>query len=394
MTDYERYCRHFFDATGIHTSLLKENTAIYSSIGSILNISTQNQWPLHISEQNPWFCSLPPHALYGIVRIAETDYCMVLGPVFNVEVTDSLLAQLAGVMEINKENWEALKQTLNASPLMNSLQLARFLSLAHFSLNHEDVPYERLYSNATILKPDDQDIKKRVDKLESGELHNAYYFEVGMYQKVREGSPAQLTHFFQENAHVQMREGKMADDPLRHAKNVFLFTLSRTGFIGAIPGGLDVEKTYQLMDYYSREVERLTSVEAVNNLQYAMIMDFCHRAGASKRPDIISSDVWHCMNYIRSHVYDSITVEDVANDVHRSTSYVMKRFRAELDTHVTAYITKCKLEEAQTLLIYSDKTLAEISHDLCFSTQSYFQNLFKKQFGITPAQFRRQARTI
>ena len=90
----------------------------------------------------------------------------------------------------------------------------------------------------------------------------------------------------------------------------------------------------------------------------------------------------------------SITVEDVANDVHRSTSYVMKRFRAELDTHVTAYITKCKLEEAQTLLIYSDKTLAEISHDLCFSTQSYFQNLFKKQFGITPAQFRRQARTI
>ena len=48
-----------------------------------------------------------------------------------------------------------------------------------------------------------------------------------------------------------------------------------------------------------------------------------------------------------------------------------------------------KLEEARSLLIYTDKTISEISEYLCFSTQSYFQNVFKKQYGMTPMQFRK-----
>lgn len=35
-------------------------------------------------------------------------------------------------------------------------------------------------------------------------------------------------------------------------------------------------------------------------------------------------------------------------------------------------------------------TLAEISSYLCFSSQSYFQNVFKKEYGVTPMQYRRQ----
>lgn len=49
-----------------------------------------------------------------------------------------------------------------------------------------------------------------------------------------------------------------------------------------------------------------------------------------------------------------------------------------------AFITRCKLEEAKSLLAYSKKSLAEISSYLCFSSQSYFQNVFKKQYGTTP----------
>ncbi|MDE6963676.1 MAG: helix-turn-helix domain-containing protein, partial [Lachnospiraceae bacterium] len=50
---------------------------------------------------------------------------------------------------------------------------------------------------------------------------------------------------------------------------------------------------------------------------------------------------------------------------------------------------RCKLEEARALLAYTDKSLSEISHYLCFSSQAYFQNVFKKKFGITPGEYRR-----
>ena len=391
---FEDFCRHYHAATGVHIALVEGDKAVWSSIADLMDIPLQDGWPAWYGEQNPVFCSIPPHTLYGIVRLQEGRQRVVLGPVFNTTVTDSLLQQLTEALRIPQDRRWDLQQALNAAPLMNSLQLARHLSLVHLILNGEDIPYDRLYSDAQILTPDDASLRRRIDRLESGELHNAYYFEVEMYQKVREGNSEQLDRFFREHAQVRMTEGRMADNPLRQAKNVFLSVLFRTGFIGAIPGGLDVEKTYQLMDYYSREAERLTSVEAVVKLQHAMVMDFCKRTGAARRPEDISSDVWHCMNYIRSHVYEPITVADIASDVHRSISYVTKKFRQELNTHMTAYVNRCKLEEAQTLLIYSEKTLAEISHDLCFSTQSYFQNLFKREYGITPSQFRRQARTI
>ena len=69
---------------------------------------------------------------------------------------------------------------------------------------------------------------------------------------------------------------------------------------------------------------------------------------------------------------------------------MMRRFKEELGIHIGAFITRCKLEEAKSLLTYSDKSLSEISNYLCFSSQSYFQNVFKKKFGITPLQYRRQ----
>ena len=66
---------------------------------------------------------------------------------------------------------------------------------------------------------------------------------------------------------------------------------------------------------------------------------------------------------------------------------MMRRFKEELVFQIGAFITRCKLEEAKSLLTYSEKSLAEISNFLCFSSQSYFQNVFKKQYGITPMQY-------
>ena len=53
----------------------------------------------------------------------------------------------------------------------------------------------------------------------------------------------------------------------------------------------------------------------------------------------------------------------------------MRRFKAETGMRVGDYITKCKLEEACDLLVYGERTLAEISAYLGYSSQSYFQNV-------------------
>ena len=186
----------------------------------------------------------------------------------------------------------------------------------------------------------------------------------------------------------------MANTPLRHAKNLFIATTTKVGMLGAIPGGLDIEKTYQLMDLYIQECERLQTISDVKSLQYSMIQDFCHHTANTHIPGGISSEIYNCMSYIRCHTNENLSIEDIAKQIHRSSSYTMKHFKEELGINIGAYIVRCKLEDAKGLLTYSDKSLTEISNYLCFSSQSYFQNVFKKKYGLTPLQYRKKTQHI
>ena len=125
-----------------------------------------------------------------------------------------------------------------------------------------------------------------------------------------------------------------------------------------------------------------------------MIMDFCQQAGETKMPEGISREVYTCINYICTHTNDTISVGDVAGCIQRSNSYIMKKFREELGFTIGAFITRCKLEEAKSLLTYSEKSLAEISNYLCFSSQPHFQSLFKKQYHITPLEYRKKSQKV
>ena len=160
--------------------------------------------------------------------------------------------------------------------------------------------------------------------------------------------------------------------------------------LGAIPGGLGPEKAYRMIDSYVQECEQLKTLDEINSLQYMMVLDFCQCVSDTKLPEGISAEVYRCASFIRGNVSQPLSMDEVARQVHRSGSYMMKLFREELGIHITAFITQCRLEEAKRLLQYSDNSLAEISSYLCFSSQSYFQNVFKKQYGITPMQYRKQ----
>ena len=61
-----------------------------------------------------------------------------------------------------------------------------------------------------------------------------------------------------------------------------------------------------------------------------------------------------------------------------------------MGVNLNDFITRCKMEEAGDLLLYTDKSLAEISNYLSYSSQSYFQNVFKKHYGVTPMAYRKQ----
>ena len=51
-------------------------------------------------------------------------------------------------------------------------------------------------------------------------------------------------------------------------------------------------------------------------------------------------------------------------------------------------LKEMRLQRAYTLLMQTDKTVAEVSAEVGFALPGYFSSCFRKQFGVLPTDFR------
>ncbi|MBO4663791.1 MAG: helix-turn-helix transcriptional regulator [Bacteroidaceae bacterium] len=127
-------------------------------------------------------------------------------------------------------------------------------------------------------------------------------------------------------------------------------------------------------------------------LRGAMLMimsHFIHHA----TPRIWTKDerMKHVLEYIHSHISESIDVDTLASIGCVTKSYLIKLFKRDFGTSPIQYINKKKVERAQLLLFTTDKAVKEIAYMLGFSDQNYFVRLFRKVTDITPQEYRRRA---
>ena len=223
-----------------------------------------------------------------------------------------------------------------------------------------------------------------------GTYHGTYQFENLMLSYIRDGEVEKLRAFLEETAqHMDFHIGTLASDPLRQAKNVMIGFTAMVGKVAGIGGGMDVEDAYRLIDLYTQEVEKCTSVESVYVQQFNMVMDFTERVCQAKLPEHLSREVFSAVQFIADRAHESIGLDDVAGHVGLSRSSLTRRFKAETGKTVNAHIIETKVRDAKRLLRYSDMTYGEIANTLAFSSQAYFQTVFKRESGMTPGEYRK-----
>lgn len=388
--DYITFCQRFFAATGVPVTLLEQGTPVYSSLNPT-SVSTDSRWNMWRNSRNPEFLAQTENLEYGRVWIEGTEYDVILGPLFTTPVTPDIVEEFLSDQQTPKESRELSEEILFNLPVISHPQCLRYLIFLHLCLNHKLVEAEDFYaeSEQTAAARSREQIAAAVDAKENESYHNSYAFELQLYHYIAMGDPNKLRTFL-ESIREFPPEGRLAKTPLRHAKNIFIGVASKAVAFGAVPGGLDADKAYQLLELYAVECEQMQSIEEVHRLQFIMLMDLCQRTGNAKIPRNVSSEIYRCVSYIKNHTNGPLQIEDVAEYIGRSRSYLMRKFKAEMGVQVNVYITQCKLEEACDLLEYSPASLADISNYLGYSSQSYFQNVFKKNYGITPMEYRKR----
>ncbi|MEC0372296.1 response regulator transcription factor [Paenibacillus chibensis] len=89
-----------------------------------------------------------------------------------------------------------------------------------------------------------------------------------------------------------------------------------------------------------------------------------------------------------NYVSKELTLSDVAQEVGLSEKYVNALVKEVTGLTISHWIVKLRMEEAQRLLKDPTFRIYEICDRIGYSDQDHFREMFKKQFGLTPTDYR------
>ncbi|MEC0171397.1 AraC family transcriptional regulator [Paenibacillus graminis] len=115
------------------------------------------------------------------------------------------------------------------------------------------------------------------------------------------------------------------------------------------------------------------------------------QAGGTRHP--LHHLVTDVATYIREHYREALTLEETANNFYISPSYLSRVFHRLTGFHFREYIVHVRVREAERLLAGSAGKIQEIASAVGFEHLSHFNKTFKKSTGLTPLQYRKEARS-
>ena len=102
--------------------------------------------------------------------------------------------------------------------------------------------------------------------------------------------------------------------------------------------------------------------------------------------------VQQILMYCEENYRRCINLQQISADLHISPNHVSSIFSKKLKISLRDYINRMRINEATYLLKHTEKRITEIMQECGFTNQSTFNKTFREICGVTPRQFRYQAR--
>lgn len=129
----------------------------------------------------------------------------------------------------------------------------------------------------------------------------------------------------------------------------------------------------------------------VNYLHELLIM--IHRLTISKpkgKSLFLMNEIDAAIQYFHANYHKPINIEEYAVSHNMSVSWFIRSFKEYAKVTPAQYILSLRISNARTLLETTSYNISEISAIVGYENPLYFSRIFKKQFGMSPSEFRKQ----
>ena len=105
----------------------------------------------------------------------------------------------------------------------------------------------------------------------------------------------------------------------------------------------------------------------------------------------IPEEIEMAVSYFNENYNTKISVAQYAESLHISTNWFIRNFKQHMKISPAQYLLSLRMVNAQSLLENTDYSVGEIAEIVGYDNQLYFSRVFKKEYGVSPAQYRKRA---
>jgi beta-xylosidase/AraC-like DNA-binding protein len=98
--------------------------------------------------------------------------------------------------------------------------------------------------------------------------------------------------------------------------------------------------------------------------------------------------------YIMNNYNQPISLKSLADTLYLSEGYLSRYFKKIYNMSFSAYLRQVRLSHAMSELMYTDKAILQIALDNGFSSISFFNKVFKEEYGKSPSHIRNSAKEM
>lgn len=181
-----------------------------------------------------------------------------------------------------------------------------------------------------------------------------------------------------------------ATNPVRNMKNYCIIgnTLLRKA---AEQGGVHPVYLDEMSSDFAKRIENVTTLSAGEGLFADMVRGYCQLV-RKHTAQHYSPLVERAVLLIDTDLSQDLSLRAVAESLNISAGYLSTLFRQETEQTLTDYVNSKRTEYAAELLRESSLQIQTIAQYCGISDVNYFSKIFKKSYGMTPREYRKQAK--
>lgn len=327
---------------------------------------------------------------FGIVPLKNDQICIV-GPIGGENLSEKQLWNYQRRFRVRQDAYRMSRHSI--------LKIDKIIDLTGYILN------ETSYRDEKTIRFDKEDVQEHDlinHQIQNGLEERArftYQYEQQYFQMIENGEADKIYQIISDenNAYpidALQKVGTVAKDSDFKQMEYLTVTAVALASRAAIRGNARPDVCYDLSDLFLQRISVAKDIMEIYELSRQVLYRFAKEVEKEKKLRGKNPVVEQCKNYIAKHLYSKFTIEKMAEDLSVSRTYLSGIFKKATGSSIRDYILEQRVRAAANLLRYSNESIGNIAGYMQFSSVSRFSIFFKRYYGMTPAEYRKQNKLI